>query len=98
MDFIVAAGFEDCSFIQYNVTHERIEEAFRSFKYRLCLALGENERKNKLLLVTGSYDQSIIVWKVNIIKHNRAKSEIIMVLNKHWNYHWFIKKRNMIQR
>jgi len=74
--YLFACGFEDGSFIQYNIHQQRIEEEFHEHSDLVsCLALDENERKHKLILVTGSYDRSIIVWKGNKSKrHSRSKS------------------------
>eukprot|EP01084_Bolivina_argentea_P140900 247641_1 len=78
--YLFAGGFEDYSFIQYIITQERIEQEFHKHNNIVsCLALDENERKNKIILVTGSYDKTIIVWKGKQTnkgsqKHNRSIS------------------------
>ena len=79
--WLFCCGFDDASFVQFNLQTLGVETEFREHSDIVsCLALDENERKNKLVVVTGSLDKSVIVWK----GQNRQKQHL---RSKSVNYH-----------
>ena len=67
--FSFACGFEDHSFVIWDVTNSSVLSTVKQHQDVVsCLALDENVEKHKAILVTGSYDKSVMVWRVNM--HN----------------------------
>ena len=80
--YAVAAGFSDNSFVIWDVMNSKILKTIKQHQDIVsCLALGENEEKQTSILVTGSYDKSCMVWRINTNANNEFDVEQILILD-----------------
>ena len=73
-------GYEDNSFLLWNVSSGAV--TFTSDHHKdvvSCLALDENIEKQKAVLVAGSLDETVSVWRVNS-SNNGAKLSIDLAM------------------
>lgn len=60
-------GFESGEFLVWNVLGNTVTKTINHHKKVVsCLALDENLEKQKAVLVCGSYDEKVSVWRVNV--------------------------------
>jgi len=89
--YIFGAGFEDSSFVVYDCNLGKvIQGIIKHSDIVSCLSLDENISRNKAILVTGSFDCSVMVWRLNMntddesdlsnstlsLRHRRSASSI----------------------
>ena len=76
--YTFACGFEDFSFVVWDVVHSKPFQGITKHRDIVsCLALDEDPSKQRAILVTGSYDKSVMVWRVNVnakLKNSKATS------------------------
>merc|ERR1712129_624611 len=72
--YIFACGFEDCSFVVWDTVHSKtIQGITEHHDVVSCLALDEDIEKQKAILVTGSYDKTVMVWRINVNAKSNGK-------------------------
>ena len=73
--YTFACGFEDNSFVVWDIDKSKLHQGVNKHNDIVsCLALDEDVEKQKAILVTGSYDKSVMVWRVNINHKQRNAS------------------------
>eukprot|EP01083_Nonionella_stella_P082007 226255_1 len=74
--YTFACGFEDCSFVVWDVANSKLTQGItKHHDIVSCLALDEDLDKQRAILVTGSYDKSVMVWRVNLLAKNNKKPQ-----------------------
>eukprot|EP01083_Nonionella_stella_P006087 17617_1 len=80
--FAFCCGFADHSFVVWDITNSKmVQRCTRHGGVVSCLALDEDVSKQKVVLVTGSYDQSVIVWQVNVNQNLKPKHILVNQLS-----------------
>jgi len=73
--YTFACGFEDNSFVVWDIDKAKLHQGIHKHNDIVsCLALDEDVEKHRAILVTGSYDKSVMVWRVNINAKQRNSS------------------------
>jgi len=69
-----ACGFEDNSFVVWDVDKSKLHQGIHKHNDTVsCLALDEDVDKQRAVLVTGSFDKCVMVWRVNVNAKQRNK-------------------------